>query len=166
MDVHEKMQKVTTMIFDVDGVFTDGSLLVTEHGELLRIMDAKDGYAVKRAVQNGFRIVIITGGDSEGVRIRFNKLGVYDVFMEISDKLTKYKEFIKANDIAHDSVLYMGDDILDIELLKSVFLPACPKDACHEALEVAEFISDSTGGKGCVREIIEKVLTAQDKWHS
>ena len=87
MEVHEKMQKISTMIFDVDGVFTDGSLLVTENGELLRIMNAKDGYAVKRAVQNGFRIVIITGGDSEGVKIRFKKLGVSDVFMEISDKL-------------------------------------------------------------------------------
>lgn len=165
MDVHEKLQKISTMIFDVDGVFTDGSLLVTEQGELLRIMDAKDGYAVKRAVQNGFRIVIITGGDSNGVKIRFNKLGVTDVFMEISDKLKKYHEFISENNIQHDSVLYMGDDILDIELLQNVFLPACPKDACHEALEIAEFISDSNGGKGCVREIIEKVLSSQGKWH-
>ena len=78
---------------------------------------------------------------------------------------SKYKEFIKENSIPHDTVLYMGDDILDIELLQNVFLPACPKDACHEALAAAEFISDSDGGKGCVREIIEKVLTAQGKWH-
>jgi 3-deoxy-D-manno-octulosonate 8-phosphate phosphatase (KDO 8-P phosphatase) len=165
MDVHEKLQKINTMIFDVDGVFTDGSLLVTEQGELLRIMDAKDGYAVKRAVLNGFRIVIITGGDSNGVKIRFNKLGVTDVFMEISDKLKKYNEFISENNILHESVLYMGDDILDIELMQNVFLAACPKDACHEALEIADFISDSNGGKGCVREIIEKVLSSQDKWH-
>ena len=165
MDVHEKLQKITTMIFDVDGVFTDGSLLVTDQGELLRTMNAKDGYAVKIAIQNGFRIVIITGGDSNGVKIRFNKLGVKDVFMEISDKLKKYNEFIEAKNIQRDTILYMGDDILDIELLQNVFLPACPKDACHEALDVAEFISGSNGGKGCVREIIEKVLTSQNKWH-
>lgn len=166
MDVHEKLQNIRTMIFDVDGVFTDGSLLVTEDGQLLRIMNAKDGYAVKRAIKQGFRIVIITGGDCEGVRIRFEKIGVTDIFMEITDKVSKYKEFIEKNNIDPDTVLYMGDDILDIELLKLVYLPVCPSDACHEALEIAEFISDSGGGKGSVREIIEKVLTSQNKWHS
>ena len=164
MDVHEKIQKISTMIFDVDGVFTDGTLIVTESGFLLRAMNAKDGYAIKKALDEGFKIVIITGGDSVGVEKRFRKLGIEDIFLKVSDKLTKYKEFVRDENIKEDEVMYMGDDILDLELLKHVFLPVCPKDACHEVLEAAEFISDFNGGKGCVREIVEKVLASQNKW--
>ena len=166
MDVHEKFQKITTLMFDVDGVFTDGNLIVTENGDMLRAMNARDGYAVKRALEMGFRVVIITGGDSIGVEKRFHKLGVSDVFLKISDKLIKYKEFLKINAIPHDEIMYMGDDILDLELLKNIFLPVCPRDACHEVLEASEFISNFDGGKGCVREIVEKVLSSQNKWLS
>lgn len=164
MDVFEKLQKIRTMIFDVDGVFTDGTMLVDENGRLLRFMDAKDGYAVKWAVKNGYRIVIITGGDSNGVMIRFRNLGVDDVFLEAHDKVEVYNQFVKDNNIPHETVMYMGDDFLDMKLMKNVFLPACPSDACHELMEVAEFISSKGGGKGCVREIIEKVMDSQGKW--
>ncbi len=165
MDVHEKFQKITTMIFDVDGVFTDGMLIVTENGDMLRSMNARDGYAVKRAIDQGFRIVIITGGDSIGVEKRFRKLGVKYIFLKTKDKLAKYKSFIEEHDISNDEVLYVGDDILDLELMHYVFLPACPHDACHEILAMAEFISNFDGGRGCVREIIEKVLSSQNKWY-
>ncbi len=165
MDVHEKFQKITTMIFDVDGVFTDGMLIVTENGDMLRSMNARDGYAVKRAIDKGFRIVIITGGDSIGVEKRFRKLGVKHIFLKIKNKLEKYKRFIEEYNISNDEVLYVGDDILDIELMQYVFLPACPHDACHEILAMAEFISNFDGGKGCVREIVEKVLSSQNKWY-
>lgn len=164
MDVHEKIQKITTMIFDVDGVFTDGTLIVTESGDMLRAMNAKDGYAIKKALDEGLNIAIITGGDSLGVVKRFEKLGIDDIFIKISDKLTKFKEYIKDLDINEDEVMYMGDDILDLELLKNVFLPVCPRDACHEVLEASEFISNFDGGRGCVREIVEKVLSSQNKW--
>ncbi len=165
MDVHEKFQKITTMIFDVDGVFTDGMLIVTENGDMLRSMNARDGYAVKRAIDQGFRIVIITGGDSIGVEKRFRKLGVKYIFLKTKDKLAKYKSFIEEHDISNDEVLYVGDDIMDLELMHYVFLPACPHDACHEILAMAEFISNFDGGRGCVREIIEKVLSSQNKWY-
>ena len=164
MDVFEKLQKIRTMIFDVDGVFTDGTMLIAEDGHMLRFMDAKDGYAVKWAVKNAYRIVIITGGDSYGVKIRFKNLGVDDVFLEAHDKVAVYDQFVNDNDIPYESVMYMGDDLLDLPLMRRVFLPACPSDACHELMEVAEFISSLDGGKGCVREIIEKVMTSQDKW--
>ncbi len=164
MDVHEKIQKISTLIFDVDGVFTDGTLIVTERGDMLRAMNAKDGYAIKKALDEGFRVVIITGGDSLGVKKRFKKLGVEDVFLKVSDKLSIYQKFIEDNGIKEDEVMYMGDDILDLKLLRNVFLPVCPRDACHEVLEISDFISDFNGGKGCVREIVEKVLSSQNKW--
>jgi 3-deoxy-D-manno-octulosonate 8-phosphate phosphatase (KDO 8-P phosphatase) len=165
MDVHEKFQKITTMIFDVDGVFTDGTLIVTENGDMLRSMNARDGYAIKRALDKGFRIVIITGGDSIGVEKRFRKLGVKYIFLKTKNKLKKYKDFIEEHNISNDEVIYVGDDILDIELMHYVFLPACPRDACHEILAMAEFISNFDGGRGCVREIVEKVLSSQNKWY-
>lgn len=165
MDVHEKFQNITTMIFDVDGVFTDGTLIVTENGDLLRSVNARDGYALKRALAKGFRIIILTGGDSVGVEKRFRKLGVEHIYMSVSDKLSKYKTIMAEYSISNDEVLYVGDDILDIELLKYVFLPACPRDACHEVLALAEFISNFDGGKGAVREIIEKVMSSQNKWY-
>jgi len=165
MDVHEKFQKISTLIFDVDGVFTDGSLLITEDGDMLRTMNAKDGYAIKRALQTGMNIAIITGGDSAGVEKRFKKLGVKDVFLKTHDKLSRYKQYISKYHIPEDEILYVGDDILDLELLQHVFLPACPRDAAHEVLAVSEFISNYDGGRGCVREIVEKVLSSQNKWY-
>lgn len=164
MDVHEKISKISTLMFDVDGVFTDGTLIVTESGDMLRAMNAKDGYAVKRALEQGLKVVIITGGDSLGVEKRFEKLGVSDIFLRASDKLSIYKEYIEMHDISEDEIMYMGDDILDLELLENVFLSVCPKDACHEVLEVCDFISDFNGGRGSVREIVEKILVSQDKW--
>jgi len=165
MDVHEKFQKINTLIFDVDGVFTDGTLIITESGDMLRTMNAKDGYAIKRAIDMGFNIAIITGGDSIGVEKRFRKLGVRNIFLKIHDKLAKYNEYIIENGIPEDEVLYVGDDILDLELMNNVFLPACPHDATHEVLAIAEFISNFDGGHGCVREIVEKVLSSQNKWY-
>jgi len=164
MDVHEKFQKISTLIFDVDGVFTDGTLIVTENGYMLRAMNAKDGYAIKKALDEDFRIAIITGGDSLGVEKRFLKLGVKDVFLKVADKVSVYNKYVKENNLKEDEIMYMGDDILDLELLKKVFLSVCPKDACHEVLEISDFISDFNGGKGCVREIVEKILVSQNKW--
>ena len=165
MDVLEKFQKISTLIFDVDGVFTDGTLIITENGDMLRTMNAKDGYAIKRALQAGMNIAIITGGDSIGVEKRFRKLGVENVFLNVRDKLAKYRYYVNKYNIPQDEVLYVGDDILDLELLKEVFLPACPRDAAHEVLAVSQFISNFDGGKGCVREIVEKVLSSQNKWY-
>ncbi len=164
MNVHEKIQKIRTLIFDVDGVFTDGSIIVTEDGNLLRQMNTRDGFAVKRALDLGFNIAIITAGNSLGVKKRFNMLGIEDVFLSVENKYDKFLEYLEKNNIDPDTVLYMGDDILDLEVLKNVFLSVCPRDACHEVLEVCQYISNFDGGKGCVREIIEKILASQNMW--
>ena len=164
MDVYEKFAQIKTMIFDVDGVFTDNSLLVTEAGEFLRIMSARDGLGIRLAAEAGVNLAIITGGDSLAVKNRLNKLGIRDVFLKIDHKIETFNNYIHERKLDPSSILYMGDDLLDLEVLREVFLPACPRDAAAEVLQVAEYISPVKGGAGCVRDVIEKVLMAQNKW--
>lgn len=164
MNTYEKFSRIRTMIFDVDGVFTDNGLLVTEQGDFLRIMSARDGLAVRMARKAGYRLAIITGGDSLGVQERLHKLGIQDVFLKIDDKLGVFNQYLEDNNLDPETVLYVGDDLLDIEILKEAFLSCCPKDAAPEVAEVAEYISPVVGGRGCVRDVVEKVMKAQDKW--
>jgi len=164
MDLFQKFSKIETLIFDVDGVFTDNSLLVTETGDFLRVMSARDGLGIRLAVESGLRIAIITGGDSVGVNKRLQKLGVVDVFQKIDKKIHTFNTYIKDKNLAPDTIMYMGDDLLDLEVLSEVFLSACPRDAAPEVLKVSDYISPFNGGKGCVRDVVEKVLMAQDKW--
>jgi 3-deoxy-D-manno-octulosonate 8-phosphate phosphatase (KDO 8-P phosphatase) len=165
MNVYEKFTKIKTLIFDVDGVFTNNGLLVTDTGEFLRVMSARDGLGIRLAREAGFRLCVITGGDSTGVRDRLLKLGIHDVFQKIDNKIETFNQFVQDNNLDPQSILYMGDDLLDIEVLRSVFLPCCPKDAAPEVIEVSAYVSPLTGGSGCVRDVIEKVMKSQGKWN-
>jgi len=160
----EYLHKITTFIFDVDGVFTDGSLHITTQGEMHRVMNVKDGYAVKAALDAGYKVCIISGGTDEGVRKRLQTLGVQDVFLGAHDKITFLNDYCAKNDIDVKNILYMGDDIPDYPVLKKVGLPTCPQDAVMEVKEVSKYISHKKGGKGCVRDVIEQVLKVQGKW--
>lgn len=164
MNVLEKFQKIHTFIFDVDGVFTNSHVLVLESGKLLRKMNIRDGYAVKKAVQEGFRIAIITGGKSKGVVTRLKNLGVQDVYSGVQNKLEVYREFIYAYDLDEEGVLFMGDDLPDYDIMRHVGLPTCPHDTAPELLPVVKYVSPKKGGEGCVRDVIEKVLKLQGKW--
>lgn len=161
----EKFRDIHTFIFDVDGVLTNNEVLVLEEGQLLRKMNIRDGYALKRAVREGFRVCVITGGKSEGVRKRLEALGIPDVFLGRQEKLDTFKEYLTANDIDPAGVLYMGDDLPDYPLMRRVGLPACPQDAAPEILRIAVYVSHRKGGDGCVRDVIEKVLRLQGKWN-
>jgi len=160
----EKLNDINTFIFDVDGVLTNGELLILENGQLLRKMNTRDGYAMKKAAQAGYNVCIITGGKSEGVKTRLEGLGITDIFINIENKREVYSEYIRRNGINADNVLYMGDDLPDYAVMRLVGLPACPADAAHEISELAAYISPYDGGKGCVRDIIEKVLRLHGKW--
>lgn len=164
MDIYKKFENIKTLIFDVDGVFTDNSLLVTEKGDFLRVMSARDGLGVRIAHEAGYRLAIITGGDSLAVRDRLLKLGISDIFLKIDNKIEIFEEYLNTEKLDPESILYMGDDLLDIEVLKSVYLSCCPRDAAPEVLEISDYISPVNGGAGCVRDVIEKVLQAQGKW--
>lgn len=166
MNQLEQFREVTTFIFDVDGVLTDNHILVLESGELLRQMNIRDGYALRRAVREGYNVCIITGGKSAGVRKRLEGLGVEHIYEGVEDKLEVYKKYVRERDIPADAVLYMGDDVPDYAVMRLVGLPACPRDAAHEMFELAKYISPFRGGEGCVRDVIEKVLRLNNQWEA
>lgn len=162
----EKLKSITTFIFDVDGVLTDGSIFVTEGGDQCRTFNTKDGYALQLAVKCGYKVCVITGGKSTGVRKRLNSLGVEDVYLGAHVKVDIYDNYVAEHHIDAENVLYMGDDIPDIDILKKVGLATCPTDSAEEVRAIAHYISPALGGRGCVRDVIEKVLKIQGKWMS
>ncbi len=157
-------KQITTFVFDVDGVMTDGSLQLLENGELSRRMNARDGYALRHAVQRGYRMAIITGGNSENVKKRLQGLGIQEVYLSVIDKKEKMEDFLLFNDLNKNHVLYMGDDMPDYEALEMVGLPCCPADAAEEIKTISKYISPFHGGAGCVRDVVEKVLKLNDDW--
>ncbi|MGV8814073.1 MAG: KdsC family phosphatase [Gelidibacter sp.] len=161
----EYLEHITTFVFDVDGVLTDGTILLTSTGEMLRTMHTKDGFAMKTAIDAGFNLCIISGGSNEGVRLRLNKLGVTDVYLGIHNKIEQLNEFMDKHHIKPENVLYMGDDIPDYPVMKLAGLPACPQDAVPEIKTISKYISHKKGGQGCVRDVIEQVLKVQGKWN-
>ena len=161
----EKLKFIKAFILDVDGVLTDGLVHVTETGEQLRRFNIKDGYALQLAVKRGYKIAVITGASSEGVLLRLKALGISDIFMKVDSKVAVYEEYIQKQGLASAEVLYMGDDIPDLPVMKLAGLPVCPADAVEEIKAVSLYISPKNGGQGCVRDIIEKVLKIQNKWN-
>lgn len=157
--------KIKCFVFDVDGVLTNSDLLVTESGELLRKMNTRDGFAIKFAIQKGYKVCIITGGSSAGVTARLKGLGVQDIFSGISDKSSVLSNYMIEHNLDYSEVLYMGDDIPDLDPMKLCGTKACPIDAAHEIKEIADYIAVAKGGSGCGREIIEKVLRFQSNWN-
>ena len=158
------MKDVTTFIFDVDGVLTDGSVHVTGTGEMLRTMNIRDGFAMKAAVESGYRVCIISGGSNEGVIIRLKNLGISDVYLAAPDKVATLKEFTNLYGIVTDNILYMGDDIPDYHVMKLVGIPTCPQDSVPEIKAISSYISHRKGGHGAVRDVIEQVMKVQGKW--
>ena len=158
------LPKIKTFIFDVDGVLTDGKILIHSDGELLRSFDTKDGYAIKCALLKGFKIAIITGGRNEAVRERFKELGVFDIYLGAHHKLDAYQDLMDNYDLKAEEILYIGDDIPDIPVMEKVGLGCCPSDAVPDVKARADYISHKKGGEGCVRELIEQVLRVQGKW--
>jgi 3-deoxy-D-manno-octulosonate 8-phosphate phosphatase (KDO 8-P phosphatase) len=155
---------IKTFIFDVDGVLTDGKILITNEGELLRSFDTKDGYAMKCALVQGYKIVIITGGRNQGVEDRFKELGVFDIYMGAHHKIDAYQDLMDNYDLDPETILYVGDDIPDIPVMEKVGLGCCPSDAVSDVKAMSNYVSHKKGGEGCVREIIEQVLRVQGKW--
>jgi len=165
MNVLELFEKITVFVFDIDGVLTDGMLLVQENGELLRRMNIKDGYALQLAVRKRYKVWVISGGRSAAVKLRLANLGVTDVYIGVKDKRTLLEGLMNRYKVTAEQVLYMGDDMPDIEAMQIAGLPCCPQDAIPEVKQVSRYIARQTGGAGCVREVIEKVLKIAGDWN-
>ncbi|RIA09422.1 3-deoxy-D-manno-octulosonate 8-phosphate phosphatase (KDO 8-P phosphatase) [Flavobacteriaceae bacterium MAR_2010_72] len=161
----EYLEHITTFIFDVDGVLTDGTILVTTTGEMLRTMHTKDGFALKTALMAGFKVCVISGGTNEGVRVRLEGLGVTDIYLGAHNKIDQLNDYLNSNNIKAENVLYMGDDIPDYPVMKLIGLPTCPQDAVPEIKGISKYVSHKNGGRGAVRDVIEQVLKVQGKWN-
>jgi len=160
----EILPNITTFIFDVDGVLTDGSVTLLPDGSQIRKMSTRDGYALQLAVKKGFNIIIISGGKNEQVRTRLAGLGIKMIYLGVSDKVDKLEDIIIENDLKREEIVYMGDDMPDYEIMQEVGLATCPKDACSDIREISDYISPYNGGEGCARDIIEQTMKVQGKW--
>lgn len=162
--INYDLSKIRAIIFDVDGVLSAETITLSLEGEPLRTVNIKDGYAIQLAVKLGLHVAIITGAATEAVRLRYERLGVHDIYMKCAVKIKTYEEFLNKYDLHDDEVMYMGDDIPDLEIMNRVGCPVCPKDACLEVQQRSVYVSHLKGGYGCGRDVIEQTLRAQGKW--
>jgi len=162
--INYNLNRIRAIIFDVDGVLSAETITLSSEGEPLRTVNIKDGYAIQLAMKLGLRIVIMTGGSTEAVRLRYERLGVKDIFVGCAVKVTVYESFLAQNGLTDAEVMYMGDDIPDLQIMRRVGCPVCPSDACYEVQEASLYISHLPGGYGCGRDVIEQTLRAQGKW--
>lgn len=164
MNVLTLLKPITTFVFDVDGVLTDGSLFLLDDGQMARQMNIKDGYALQLAIKKGYRILILSGADASAVKGRLLKLGVTACFFGVSNKKEMLQSYILEHRLSIGEILYMGDDMPDLEAMQLTGLPCCPADAVAEIRQLSRYISPENGGKGCVRDVIEKVLKLNGHW--
>ena len=164
MNLLESFKPVTTLVFDIDGVLTNGSIFVFENGEQVRQMSIRDGYALQLALKKNYNLVVISGANGIGAAVRLQKLGITQVLLNVKDKAAVLEDFLIKNNLSWAETLYMGDDIPDFLPMKKAGMPCAPADAAPEILQVARYISPMGGGKGCVRDVIEKLLRLHGKW--
>ncbi|PID94086.1 MAG: 3-deoxy-D-manno-octulosonate 8-phosphate phosphatase [Bacteroidetes bacterium] len=160
----EKLKNITTFIFDYDGVLSDGSVIMMPDGDGIRRTNVKDGYALNIAVRSGYRVAIISGGNSRSMRNRLEALKIPDIYLGVSYKLEKFEAYCDMYDLDPEEIIYMGDDLPDYEVMERVGLACCPADAAEEIRQISGYISRYKGGQGCARDIIEQVMRIQGKW--
>ena len=162
--INYDLKRIKAIIFDIDGVLSAETINLDATGVPLRTVNIKDGYAIQLAMKLGLRIAILTGANVSSVRVRYEGLGVEDIYMACAVKIETYDQFLTQYGLSDEEVMYMGDDIPDMEIMRRVGCPVCPKDACPEIKDVSLYISDCKGGYGCGRDVIEQTLRAQGKW--
>jgi 3-deoxy-D-manno-octulosonate 8-phosphate phosphatase (KDO 8-P phosphatase) len=160
----EDLMNIKAFAFDVDGVLSQTYVPMFPNGEPMRTANIKDGYALQLAIKKGYRIAIITGGKTEAIEARFKSLGITDIFMGTSDKLPVFNQWIEKHGLRADQVMYMGDDIPDLPVMRVAGLAVAPADAAQEVKAVSKYISDRKGGEGCVRDVVEQVLRVHNDW--
>ena len=164
MSYKTKLKNIKAFVFDVDGVFTDGSVYLLPGGNMCRVMNVLDGYAVVKAIKNNYIIGVITGGNDEEVRHRINYLGIQDYYAKSPNKMIDFEDFKSKHNLKNEEILTMGDDLSDIGIMKISEISACPKNAVPEVKEISDYISFIEGGKGAVRDVIEQVMKIQGTW--
>ena len=164
--INYDLSKIKSIIFDVDGVLSKQTIPMSADGQPMRTINIKDGYAIQLAQKCGLRIVILTGGKTEAIRLRYAALGVEDIYMGCAVKIKTYDEFLEKYALKDEEIIYVGDDIPDYEVMRRCGCPCCPADACPDVKEISTYVSTVNGGEGCGRDIVEQVLRTQGKWLS
>lgn len=164
--INYDLKKIKAVVFDLDGVLSGSTISLGSDGTPLRTVNIKDGYAIQLAMKMGLRVAIISGCRIEAVRRRYEGLGMEDIYLGAAVKVTVYDDFIKKYGLTDDEVMFMGDDIPDLEVMRRVGCPVCPRDACSEVKAVSLYVSEYCGGFGCGRDVLEQTLRAQGKWLS
>ncbi len=164
MSYLSKLKNIKAFVFDVDGVFTDGSVYLLPDNNMCRVMNVLDGYAVVKAIKNNYKICVITGGDDAMVRNRIHYLGIEDYHAKIANKMEKFEEFKQKYNLQNEEILTMGDDLPDVAMMLVSGISACPENSVPEVKAISEYISPVQGGKGAVRDVIEQVMKAQQNW--
>ncbi len=165
MSYKAKLKNIKAFVFDVDGVFTDGSIYLLPGGNMSRVMNVLDGYAVVKALKNNYIIGVITGGNDPEVRNRINYLGITDYYAKSPDKMLDFEDFRMKYNLKKEDILTMGDDLPDIQIMKNSGISACPKNSVPEVKAISDYISTTEGGKGAVRDVIEQVMKVQGTWN-
>jgi 3-deoxy-D-manno-octulosonate 8-phosphate phosphatase (KDO 8-P phosphatase) len=160
----EELKNIKAFIFDVDGVLSIDATPLNAEGDPMRTANVKDGFAIRMAINKGYPVAIITGGYVQSVKIRHKKLGVKHYYERAMDKVQSLNDFVSKTGIDAKDILFMGDDLVDYQIMLEVGMPVCPKDAVPEIKAISKYISDKNGGQGCARDVIEQTLRAQDKW--
>ena len=162
--INYDLQKIRAIIFDLDGVLSKSTISLGVDGTPLRTVNIKDGYAIQLAIKMGLNVAILSGCTIDAVRKRYEGLGMKDIYLGAAVKIKIYEEFLAKHQLKEEEVMFMGDDIPDLEIMRRVGCPVCPKDACSEVKEASIYVSDRKGGYGCGRDVIEQTLKAQGKW--
>lgn len=162
----EDLSKIKALLFDIDGVLSANVVSIDDEGVPMRTVNIKDGYALHRAAQLGVNLGIISGGTCESVKLRYVKLGMKpeNVILGASLKIRCYEDFKQRYGLLDEEILFVGDDIPDMEIMQVCGLPCCPKDAAPEVKAVAKYISPYNGGYGVGRDIVEQYLKAHGLW--
>ena len=161
------LRQIKAIAFDIDGVMTDGGILAMPDGDLLRVFDAKDSFGVRLAKMNGLHTGIITGGSSDSIVRRFSVCGVDqdDIYLHSRIKIDDFNRFCRKHSLKAEEVMFFGDDLPDVPVMKACGLSVAPADAVEEVKLAADYVSEYNGGHGCVRNAVEMVLKAQGRWH-
>lgn len=162
--INYDLKKIKAFLFDVDGVLSSNNIPLAVNGEPMRTVNIKDGYALQLAVKKGFEVGIITGGETDAVRIRLECLGIKHIYMRSYVKITDYEDFLLSSGLNDEEVMYCGDDIPDYEVMKKAGLAVAPADAAPEVKQIAKYITPMNGGDGVARDVIEQTMKVQGLW--
>lgn len=159
-----KAKKIKLVIFDVDGVLTDGRIVLDNNGNEFKAFHVRDGHGIRMFIKAGFKVALITGRESKVVARRARELGIAEVFQKSHNKAEAYRKVIKKFGVSDEEVAYVGDDVVDLPLFMIVGLPVAVADACSEARKASAYVTKAAGGRGAAREVCELILKAHSKW--